>query len=79
MNAEEGSFTVTMYTVTSQLMQWFTRSKLEQGITTSYGSYLYFMDTTHNTTKFTLKSGPIVPPDCFGEMFSVACSKYLKK
>ena len=31
-----------------------------------YGCQLYFMDTTFNTTKTDLKTGPIVISDCFG-------------
>ena len=31
-----------------------------------YGCQLYFVDTTVNTTKTDLKTGPIVTPDCFG-------------
>ena len=41
--------------------------RLEAQIAAKFGKDLYFVDTTHNATKFTFKSGPIVSPDCFGK------------
>ena len=65
MKGQGGTFNVTMCDLKSQLEQWSVQTKLETQIAATCVKDLYFMDTIHNITKFTLQSGPIVSPDYF--------------
>ena len=49
-----------------KLLSWVAQEPLEKQIAELYGLMLYFIDTSHNCTMFTLKTCPLVTVDCFG-------------
>ena len=61
-----GFFKIEICPVTGRLLSVACQLKLEKALAEQYGSQVYFCDTTHNTTKYGLKAGPLGSIDCFG-------------
>ncbi|EJK77728.1 hypothetical protein THAOC_00421, partial [Thalassiosira oceanica] len=61
-----GFFKIEICPVTGKLLSVACQMKLETALAERYGTQVYFCDTTHNTTKYGLKAGPLGSIDCFG-------------
>ena len=61
-----GKFVALTANDTGMLLGWYAQHPLEVLNARVYGVDAVFMDTTHNATKYILKTGPPVVIDCFG-------------